>query len=88
MRIVPKPESGQAGVTPKMIEAGRRVFDDWMVEWNYLEDGFPGDAVVDDMIASILACTFASSPDSDKNLVNRFEIASSLLAGASKSAAV
>lgn len=80
----------QAGVeiTPEMIAAGRRVFDDWMAEWNYLEGGFPGDAVVDDMIASILACTFASSPVSDKNLSNFLEVAQSLLAETSKSAAV
>ena len=75
-------------ITPEMIEAGRRVFDDWMAEWNYWEGGFPGDAVVDEMIASILACTFVSSPVSDKNLVNRFEVASMLLAEASKSATV
>ncbi len=83
---------GQVGadveVTPDMVEAGRRVFDDWMAEWNYWEGGFPGDAVVDEMIASILACTFASSPVSDKNLVNRFEVASMLLTEASKSATV
>ena len=90
-----KPENVQAGaevtpieVSPEMIEAGRRVFDDWMVAWNYWEGGFPGDAVVDDMIASILACTFASSPVSDKNSVNRREVASMLLAEASKSATV
>jgi len=83
---------GQTGkeieITPAMIQAGRRVFDDWMAEWNYWEGGFPGDAVVDEMIASILACTFASSPVSDKNLVNRFEVAAMLLAEASKSATV
>ncbi len=80
----------QAGVevTPAMIEAGRSVFDDWMMEWNYLEGGFPGDGVVDDMIASILARTLGSSPVSDRNFSNRFEVASSLLAEASKSATV
>ena len=81
-------DDAQTKVTPEMIEAGRRAFDDWMVEWNYLEGGFPGDGAVDDMIASILACTFASNPVSDKNFVNRFEIASSLLAEVSKSSSV
>ena len=75
-------------ITPEMIEAGRRVFDDWMAEWNYWEGGFPGDAVVDEMIAAILAITFASSPVSDKNLVNRCEVATMLLTEAFKSSTV
>ena len=75
-------------ITPEMIEAGRKAFEAWMLEWNYLEDGFPGDATVDDLIASILASTRADSPVVERSETNLRDIASSLFAASCKSATV
>lgn len=57
-------ESGQAGaeidVTPAMIAA----FNDWIVEWDVIENGYPGGRAVRELIVLILACTRSQIPES------------------------
>ena len=84
---------GQVGaenieVTPHEVAAARAVFDAWMDETNYLEDGFPGDSSVDSAIFSMLASTRAIRPVSSKNCTNLRDISFRLLAAARSSSSV
>ena len=41
-------------ITPDMIADARVEFRRWMVKWDYLADGIPGDSDVDELLSSIL----------------------------------
>ena len=81
-------DTGNAEITPEMVVAARAVFDEWMDETNYLEDGFPGDSSVDSAIFSILAATRAIRPVSSKNCKNLRNISLRMLAAARSSSSV
>ena len=88
--IMPDTPQRQAGaeVTPEMVVAARAVFDEWMDETDYLEDGFPGDSSVDSAIFSMLASTRAIKPVSFKNRTNLRDISLRLLAASRSSLSV
>ncbi len=79
---------GEVDVTPEMVRAAREVFNAWMDETNYLEDGFPGDSSVDSAIFSMLAVTRAIKPVSSKNCTNLRDMSFRLLAAARSSSSV
>lgn len=59
-------DSGQAGteikITPEMIEAARVSFHGWMTQWDYLADGLPAEADVDELLSFILASGLLKKP--------------------------
>ena len=75
-------------ITPEMVAAAREVFDTWMDETNYLEDGFPGDSSVDSAIFSMLAVTRSINPVSSKKATNLRDMSLRLLAAARSSSSV
>ena len=86
--LMDKGKADDIEITPDMIEAGVSVFDAWLAEWGYLEDGLPGDQEVNGLIASILASTLSKRPVSRRTRINLRPAASKSFAAAFNSFAV
>ncbi|QEX23792.1 hypothetical protein FRZ61_37310 [Hypericibacter adhaerens] len=51
--VAKKRQAGAIEITPQMIEAGRVIFDDWLMRWDHLAYGLPSDQTVDDLLRSL-----------------------------------
>jgi len=71
-----KPMAGQVGAD---IRAGVTALEKWMDEWNWLEDGYPGDGPLVELVSSILASARVLRPDESRKSRNLASIQSKLL---------
>ncbi len=55
-------------VTPEMIEAGKAALDQWLLRWDYLADGVPGDDDLSACVSRIFTAMFLSKPVLSRNL--------------------
>ncbi len=60
-------ECDDVEITPEMIEAGRSALERWLLRWDYVAFGMPGDSEVDGLITSIFRSTSLANPDSSMN---------------------
>ncbi len=61
-----KTDMQELDITPEMMEAGYARFHKWMLRWDYLADGLPGDEDVAELIGSIFSAMTASNPVSSR----------------------
>ena len=47
--------TGDVEITPEMMEAGRKVFDEWMMAQDYLAEGAPSDYEVSTLLRVIFS---------------------------------
>lgn len=54
----PDADAGAPEITPAMLGVARSAFQQWMQKWDYLADGLPASAEVDELLASVIVGAF------------------------------